>query len=51
MVGSLTVWQAPPIATLPPATPSPTPTPSPTAAPSPTGQAESPVPMSTPTGE
>ncbi len=61
MVGTLTVWEAPPIATLAPATPSPTgeaesPTPSPTGeaespTPSPTGEAESPAPMSTPPGQ
>lgn len=39
MVGTLTVWEAPPIATLVPATPSPT------------AEAESPIPMSTPAGE
>jgi plastocyanin len=59
MVGSLTVWEAPPIATWVPVTPSPTatvesPTPSPTGAvesptPSPTAAVESPTPMSTPT--
>jgi plastocyanin len=59
MLGTLTVWEAPPIATWVPVTPSPTaavesPTPSPTGevespTPSPTGEAESPTPMSTPT--
>jgi plastocyanin len=59
MWGTLTVWEAPPIATWVPATPSPTaaaesPTPSPTGeaespTPSPTGEAESPTPS--PTGE
>ena len=50
MVGALTVWEAPPIATLAPATPSPTgEAESPT--PSPTGEAGSPAPMSTPAGE
>jgi len=59
MVGTLTVWEAPPIATWVPITPSPTaaaesPTPSPTGeaespTPSPTGEAESPTPS--PTGE
>ncbi len=39
MVGTVTVWEAPPIATLVPATPSPT------------AEAESPIPISTPTGE
>jgi len=61
MVGILTVWEAPPIATWVPVTPSPTgeaesPTPSPTGeaespTPSPTGAAESPTPVSTPAGE
>lgn len=61
MVGTLTVWEAPPIATWVPVTPSPTavaelPMPSPTAAvetptPSPTAAAESPTPTSTPAGE
>jgi len=50
MVGSLTVWEAPPIATWVPVTPSPTPSPtaeaeSPT--PSPTAEAESPTPSPT----
>jgi len=59
MLGTLTVWEAPPIATWVPVTPSPTatvesPTPSPTGeaespTPSPTGEAESPTPS--PTGE
>jgi plastocyanin len=50
MVGSLTVWEAPPIATWVPVTPSPTAAPeSPT--PSPTGETESPTPVSTPAGE
>ncbi|KPK22084.1 MAG: hypothetical protein AMJ76_00865 [Dehalococcoidia bacterium SM23_28_1] len=61
MVGTLTVWEAPPIATWVPVTPSPTatvesPTPSPAAAvesptPSPTAAVGSPTPMSTPAGE
>jgi len=51
MVGTLTVWEAPPIATWVPVTPSPTP--SPTAAaesptPSPTAEAETPTPSPTP---
>ena len=45
MVGTLTVWEAPPIATLPPPTPRPTPSPSPT------GEAESPTPTASPAGE
>ena len=45
MVGTLTVWEAPPIATWVP------PTPSPTASPSPTGEAESPTPTASPAGE
>jgi cell division septation protein DedD len=50
MLGSLTVWEAPPIATWVPVTPSPTPSPtaeaeSPT--PSPTEEAESPTPSPT----
>jgi len=50
MMGTLTVWESPPIATLVPATPSPTaeaesPTPSPAA------EAESPTPESTPAGQ
>jgi plastocyanin len=53
MVGTLTVWEAPPIATWVPVTPSPTPSPtveaeSPT--PSPTAAAESPTPTATPAG-
>ncbi len=61
MVGTVTAWEAPPIATWVPPTPSPTeavesPTPSPTEAvesptPSPTEEAESPTPTSTPAGE
>jgi len=39
MVGTLTVWEAPPIATLAPASPSPT------------GEAESPTPTASPAGE
>jgi len=45
MVGTLTVWEAPPIATLPPTSPTPT------ASPSPTGEAESPTPTASPAGE
>jgi len=45
MVGTLTVWEAPPIATLPPPTPRPTPSPSPT------GEVESPTPTASPAGE
>jgi plastocyanin len=45
MVGTLTVWEAPPIATWVPATPSAT------ASPSPTGEAESPTPTASPAGE
>ncbi len=61
MVGTLTVWEAPPIATWVPVTPSPTaavesPTPSPTAAvesptPSPTAAVESPTPSPTAAAE
>lgn len=61
MVGTLTVWEAPPIATWVPPTPSPTaaaesPTPSPTVAaasptPSPTAAAASPTPSPTATAE
>jgi plastocyanin len=61
MLGTITAWEAPPIATWVPVTPSPTatvesPTPSPTAAvesptPSPTGEAESPTPSPTATVE
>jgi plastocyanin len=45
MVGTLTVWEAPPIAALP------SPTPRPTPSPSPTGEAESPSPPASPAGE
>jgi plastocyanin len=53
MVGTLTVWEPPPIATLPPASPSPT---AEAESPTPTGEAESPTPTGeaeslTPTGE
>jgi plastocyanin len=54
MVGTLTVWEAPPIATLPPASPSPTgeaESPTPISSLSPTGEAESPTPTPSPTGE
>jgi plastocyanin len=65
MIGTLTVWEPPPIATWVPPTPSPTPSPteeveSPTPAPAeelesptpaPAEQAESPTPASTPAGE
>jgi plastocyanin len=64
MVGTLTVWEAPPIATWVPVTPSPTPsptveaespTPGPTVeaeslTPSPAAEAESPTPTATPAG-
>jgi len=50
MAGTLTVWEAPPIATWVPPTPSPTPeAESPT--PSPAAEAESPTPTATPAGE
>jgi plastocyanin len=54
MIGTLAVWEPPPIATWVPPTPSPTPSPteeleSPT--PGPTEAAESPTPASTPAGE
>jgi plastocyanin len=54
MIGTLTVWEPPPIATWVPPTPSPTPSPtveveSPT--PVPTEELESPTPASTPAGE
>jgi plastocyanin len=54
MLGTLTVWEPPPIATWVPPTPSPTPSPtveagSPT--PGPTEEIESPTPASTPAGE
>jgi plastocyanin len=45
MVGTLTVWEPPPIATWAPVTPSPTP------GPSPTGEAESPTPAASPAAE